>query len=170
MNLDHLWTGLTIAASLVFVTGTDCCGAEEEKAEYAPAYTAFDATVDAFARGESQRRAAFARQNSVIQYNRWWNGLPPTLRPYYLYPQNRASFYAFGVRPRHYRALGVFEHWPYLPGDIWGYVYDAHVPQSVGQQQIQTGPDRWESHPVYTRVPLAPVPAQPPVRRGPRAY
>ena len=45
--------------------------------------------------------------------------------------------------------LSVFEPWPYIPGDIYGYYFPSYVRQSIGQRQIQTGPNRWESHPVY---------------------
>jgi hypothetical protein len=46
--------------------------------------------------------------------------------------------------------LSVFQPWPYLPGDIYGYgAYYAPARQPIGQQQLQTGPNRWESHPVY---------------------
>jgi hypothetical protein len=57
--------------------------------------------------------------------------------------------------------VSVFEPWPYIPGDIYGYSFPPFVRQSIGQRQIQTGPNRWESHPVYpdevTPVELAPA-------------
>ena len=36
-----------------------------------------------------------------------------------------------------------------MPGDIWGYTYYSPMRQPIGQHQVQTGPNRWESHPVY---------------------
>jgi len=37
-----------------------------------------------------------------------------------------------------------------VPGDVWGYpAYYQPARQPIGQQQTQTGPNRWESHPVY---------------------
>jgi hypothetical protein len=49
---------------------------------------------------------------------------------------------AFGVGP-------LFEPWPYVPGDIYGWRTFSTVRQPIGQTQIQTGENRWESHPVY---------------------
>ncbi|MCA9209036.1 MAG: hypothetical protein KDA55_11795 [Planctomycetales bacterium] len=66
--------------------------------------------------------------------------------------------------------LGVFEPWPVVPGDIWGYPYVRTVPQPIGRRQVQTGPDTWESYPIYAEPylnseeePAAVVPTQ----RGP---
>src|SRR5207237_8435661 len=51
----------------------------------------------------------------------------------------------------------------YVPGDIWGYgAYYQPARQPIGQQQSQTGPNRWESHPVYD-PPLTPYQPLPPV-------
>jgi len=59
--------------------------------------------------------------------------------------------------------LSVFQPWPYVPGDIYGYrAYYAPARQPVGQQQLQTGPNRWESHPVYD-PPLTDYQPLPPV-------
>ncbi|MFN0019859.1 MAG: hypothetical protein ACKVP0_16500 [Pirellulaceae bacterium] len=63
----------------------------------------------------------------------------------------------YAVRP-----LTVFEPWPYVPGDIWGDLYIPPLRQPVAQMQSQTGPNRWESHPVYN-PPLASNPVLPPV-------
>jgi hypothetical protein len=71
-----------------------------------------------------------------------------------------------------------------VPGDIYGYYFPPYVRQSIGQRQIQTGPNRWESHPVYPEdvelvapatpaveavpaevPPSAPPPAEPPVKK-----
>jgi hypothetical protein len=64
--------------------------------------------------------------------------------------------------------LSVFEPWPYVPGDIYGYNFPPVIRQSIGQRQGQTGPNRWESHPVYAdelsaAPPAATIDAQPPV-------
>ena len=46
--------------------------------------------------------------------------------------------------------LAVFSPWPYVPGNIYGYpAYYQPARQPIGQQQLQAGPNRWESHPVY---------------------
>ncbi|MCE9525426.1 MAG: hypothetical protein K8R36_05170 [Planctomycetales bacterium] len=77
--------------------------------------------------------------------------------------------YAYGNSPGIYssagyagRPLTVFEPWPYVPGDIWGDMYISPLRQPVAQVQSQTGPNRWESHPVYN-PPLASRPVLPPV-------
>jgi hypothetical protein len=47
-------------------------------------------------------------------------------------------------------AWAVFQPWPYVPGNIYGYpAYYQPARQPIGQQQLQTGPNSWESHPVY---------------------
>jgi hypothetical protein len=59
--------------------------------------------------------------------------------------------------------LAVFQPWPYVPGNIYGYpAYYQPARQPIGQQQTQTGPNRWESHPVYD-PPLTPYRPLPPV-------
>ena len=62
-----------------------------------------------------------------------------------------------------YGPLSVFTPWPYVPGDIYGYgAYYPPARQPIGQTQVQTGPNRWESHPVYN-PPVTPYQAMPPV-------
>jgi len=74
----------------------------------------------------------------------------------YAYPQQA------GFPPAH--AGNVFEPWPYVPGDVWGYRYYDGARQPIGQHQVQTAPDRWESYPVYPEdliqrpSPLSPPP------------
>ena len=59
--------------------------------------------------------------------------------------------------------LSVFEPWPYVAGDIWGYrAYYQPARQPIGQVQTQTGPNRWESHPIYN-PPLTAYQPLPPV-------
>jgi len=59
--------------------------------------------------------------------------------------------------------MAVFQPWPYVPGNIYGYpAYYQPARQPIGQQQVQTGPNRWESHPVYD-PPLTMFQPQPPV-------
>jgi hypothetical protein len=45
-----------------------------------------------------------------------------------------------------------------VPGDIWGYQHIPPSRQSIGQVQMQTGPNRWESRPVYATPPREPPP------------
>ena len=39
--------------------------------------------------------------------------------------------------------------WPYGVGRIYGYGYYDAVRQPIGRREVQTGPNRWESFPVY---------------------
>jgi hypothetical protein len=68
----------------------------------------------------------------------------------------------------------IFEPWPIVAGDIWGYPFFDPIPQPIGQRQIQTGPNRWESHPVYAApagpLPIAPPPAADRPGGGPREF
>jgi hypothetical protein len=138
------------------------CSAQDTQEPVRP-YTAFDAAADSYARNEALRQRDLHRQIGVIQYLRWWNGVPMTLPLSRPFPPDRASFYAYGGLTRTWHT-GVFELWPYLPGDIWGYSYDDAVVQSVGRREVQAGPGRWESQPIY-------APPSPAARStGPRAY
>lgn len=76
--------------------------------------------------------------------------------------------YAYGAGPLWngyggYGPLSVFQPWPYMPGWIYGYpAYYLPARQPIGQQQSQTGPNRWESHPIYD-PPLTSYQPPPPV-------
>ena len=116
-------------------------------------------------------RYGWAPSGSVVWYGNAGVGFGPTLGIDYAYAYS--SDRLFGHRrglliERHWSPpLAVFEPWPYIPGDIYGYSFPPFVRQSIGQRQIQTGPNRWESHPVYPEdreagaltVPSAPAPA-----------
>ena len=59
--------------------------------------------------------------------------------------------------------------------DIWGYPWFDYVEQPIGRTRIQTGPHRWESHPIYPGPYLAPAPSTLPIRShvestGPREF
>lgn len=126
---------------------------------YQRGYGGEQATWDAYARGEAQRVEMIDRMLNRIDQMRWYRGLPPrTAGPYAdRYPPSLSYAYATGrlgtlgaSAPRYYAApYDIFTPWPYVPGDIWGFPDVTSVPQSIGQRQLQTGPNRWESHPVY---------------------
>ncbi len=46
-------------------------------------------------------------------------------------------------------AGGYYDSWPYARGRIFGYGFYDPVPQPIGRKEIQTGPNRWESFPIY---------------------
>jgi len=139
-------------------------------------YDGIQAGLDAYRLGEEQRQANVSQQLFLNDQMRFWNGYPTsganTIYYGYLSPgatlaygygapvMTRANLdfaYGYGVNPvwSGWRQgatgpLSVFEPWPYVAGDIWGYrAYYQPARQPIGQQQTQTGPNRWESHPIY---------------------
>lgn len=119
--------------------------------------------VDSFAIHEAARRRDIQRQLDLISEMKWFAGLP-TNRPKLVYhaPSLESIYGGFVGGYRGYGSLMTFEPWPYVPGDIWGYSYVNPVPQPIGQRQVQTGPGRWESYPVYVQPPRPyPRPGQP---------
>jgi hypothetical protein len=151
-------------------------------------YDGIQAGLDAFRLAEEKRRADLAEQLFLNDQLKYWSGLPTSRGEtiYYghggpgysaygyatpvLPPANLDYTYAYGdrrswgpARQRGWRGpLTVFEPWPYVPGNIYGYQYYSPVRQPVAQWQGQTGPNRWESHPVYD-PPLTPYQPLPPV-------
>jgi len=152
-------------------------------------YDGIQAGLDAFRLGEEQRQANVSQQLYLNDQMRFWNGYPTsganTIYYGYLSPgamltygygapvMTRANLdfaYGYGVNPvwSGWRQgatgpLSVFEPWPYVAGDIWGYrAYYQPARQPVGQVQTQTGPNRWESHPIYN-PPLTAYQPLPPV-------
>lgn len=98
-----------------------------ERRQYGP----LDASADAFRAEDGRRMAEIDSQlglNNRMRYQSWYGSL--------------------------YR--GVFEPWPMVPGDIWGYPMLSPVRQSIGQRSYQAGPNRWISEPVYAED-VAPV-------------
>lgn len=132
----------------------------------AAAYDALEAGAEAYRAQEVQRRQAIGQQLATIEDMKsraglasWYGG-----QVYYYRPYSLDSWYAQGAA-RNDRSSGpvarswgtVFERWPYVPGDIWGYTPDRPVRQSIGQRQVQVSPQRWESFPVYADTVLAPA-------------
>jgi hypothetical protein len=167
-------------------------------------YDGIQAGLDAFRMAEEQRQGAVAVQLGQNEAQRAWAGLPSVRGSaiYYGYPvaapmADRDFAYAYGAYAYGPPRYGVFEPWPLVPGDIFGGVYVAPLRQPIGQWQGQTGPRRWESHPIYDppladfrplpevesshleHTPYAPPALAPqteapplpaPTRRGPREY
>lgn len=125
-------------------------------------YDGIQAGLDAFRLAEERRQQAFAGQIAANDQVRAWAGLPTTrgVMLYYGTPPlaDLDHAYAYGgpvvggyLRERTWfgRTRTVFEPWPYVPGDIYGYRWEQPVRQPIGQWQGQTGENRWESHPIY---------------------
>ncbi len=154
-------------------------------------YDGIQAGLDAFRLAEEQRQAAVATQLATNEQMRAWSGLPLAGGATTFYGNLGRPLavmdldFAYGLGYRRFVSgprLSVFEPWPAIPGDIYGFVVTPAVRQPVGQWQGQTGPRRWESHPVYD-PPLPDYRPQPEVesplldktpfatpRRGPREY
>jgi len=157
-------------------------------------YDPLAAGQDAFRYHEELRLNNINRQLGLIDQMKWYSALPamngavgtswygnsgvggdsrdpPSLD--YLYSTGRRSAYGNGAWGRGLTPLygggysrDIFSPWPYVPGDIYGYQWYDPVPQSIGQRQIQTGPNRWESHPVYASPPgVASFESPPPALR-----
>jgi hypothetical protein len=137
-------------------------------------YDGIQAGLDAYRLAEERRRGAIADQLYFNDEMRAWAGLPTSRgetvyyglygpRYGYAYPPASLAYrYAYGVPRYGFGPLSVFEPWPIVPGDIYGYPAYTPVRQPIGQHQEQTGPNRWESHPVYD-PPLTPYRPLPPV-------
>ena len=110
-----------------------------------PHFDGNQAGVDDYRLAEEKRQADVAQQLSLNDQMRFWNG----------YPTSRGETIYYGyLSPGAAVAYG-FWPWPYVPGDIWANnvwgsgAYYQPARQPIGQRQMQTGPNRWESHPVY---------------------
>jgi len=174
-------------------------------------YGRLDASRDAYERVDRKRRQAIDRQVQLNDEMVWYSGhpgydrVPPGLDTIYAYghtqggrPVGRRTvrlgfFGSFGYprhlsHPRHgapwVASWGVFEPWPFVPGDIYGYPYLDRVEQPLGHKVIATGPNSYIARPVHASdledkgppppaadQPAAPEPIPaPPPRSGPREF
>lgn len=150
-------------------------------AQDAPPYGGLEAATDSLAPHEAQRQDNINRQLQTIDQLQWWRGLPPRGAGVYVerYPPSLDYIYVTGRRGLfggyrervYFGTSDIFTPWPYVPGDIWSPIDDRSVRQPIGQRQIQTGPNRWESHPVYAEPIRPPLRLEaPPVPSGPREF
>lgn len=106
-------------------------------------YDGIQAGFDAYARGEAERLEGVRRQVQLNDALRWQAGFPPANGVFYdPLPPAWADDYSYG----------------FAPWNGWGFRYRPSSRQSIGRIEVQTGPDRWESHPVYAAPPLPAVP------------
>lgn len=144
----------------------------QQPAPAPPKYDGIMAGQEAYVRAEAQRHQNLATQLSANDTMAWYAGAPTTTP----YPPDLESVYA-NYPPRAYRPgqprlvyahrgyPGVFEAWPMVPGDIWGYPYLRRVAQPRGTVTIPTGPNGYISRPLYdsdlAARPVAPSAPQP---------
>ena len=106
---------------------------------YPKGYDGFQASRDAQAYWDSRRVDAVNRQLGWNEMLR----LRATTQPSTIY-------YSPYVPSRWDDPWGdVGYGWPYGVGRIYGYGYYDAVRQPIGRREVQTGPNRWESFPVY---------------------
>jgi hypothetical protein len=146
----------------------------EVRQRYNPAatYDSIDAAEEAYGLAELERREAIERQLQTIQDMRWYGGLP-TDPLSYRDPPSLESIYAGGYRlgwraRRAARRWGsayaypgpyVFEPWPLVGGDIFGYPFDNPVRQPSGLEIIWRSPGSYIARPIYPpSEPVAPLP------------
>jgi len=172
-------------------------------------YGPLDASRDAYERTERERRKAIDRQLQLNEDMVWYSTppgydrYPPSLDTIYAYPRGfrgrravrRGLERSYGrwyygypgyAYPQHAQ-WGVFEPWPFVPGDIYGYPYIDRVEQPLGHKVIRTGPNSYIYRPVYesdlkkqspTHAPPRAEPAEdvpkpirtPPLEEGPREF
>jgi hypothetical protein len=144
-------------------------------------YDGIQAGIDAWRVGEARRLDAIDRQIGWNQLFRW-QAATQTSSSIVYNPYIGEYDYAFGLNA----ASGPWAPSAFDFRPIWGYGYYESIRQPIGQRQIQTGPNRWESHPIYAddvrpavvgsivepaivpapAEPVAPVPPASPTRRG----
>lgn len=160
--------------AVLFAAGTAAAQSPAEfgNVERPRTYDSLQAGQDAYRLAEERRRNNIAAQSNLVETLRY----SAAYRPVY------------GEATVYWRSPYVTP-WGYAPGyyssysPVIGYVRDPNIPfprQPIGQRQLQTGPNRWESHPVYAEDPppldpLPPVSEFPsvPIRpkiSGPREY
>jgi hypothetical protein len=139
---------------------------EAGEPQFPKKYSTLDAGRDAYERAERKRRENINRQVQTIDDIAWYQAWPGSYR----WPPSLASIYADPYRyapgpgglarraiSRAFRAPlpwsygPVFEPWPFVPGDIWGYPYVDRVEQPLGHKTIQTGPNSYIYRPFYAR-------------------
>ncbi len=116
----------------------------------------------AYQQQEVRKQAQFSLQLGANDYARWTAGVPslfggrfPSLS--YLYSDAATTpGWLNGLYGR------IFEPWPYVPGDIYGYPFYATRPQPTGHTITLTSPNSYTYQPNYGppasgRPPLAPL-------------
>jgi hypothetical protein len=132
-------------------------------------YDGFQAGAEAHAIGEAQRLDAIDRQIGWNQLFKWRAAVGTTT----FYDPYVPGGFGWGWDD-------PFSSWPYSVGRIVGPGFLDPVRQPIGRREVQTGPNRWESFPVYAddlrpevvvpASPLAPAPASPPARARSREF
>jgi len=133
-------------------------------AQESASYDALQAGQDAYQAAEAERHAAIDQQRNTIEQMKWYNtwayrGYAPTLSNIYAngYSYNPRRVYRQAIR---YGSPPVFQPWPRVPGDIYGYPYYGAVRQPAGHEKTYTSPNGYVYRP--RMPPPAPSPSSPP--------
>jgi hypothetical protein len=127
-------------------------------------YNPIQAGFDAYAYHERLRLNQVNRHLWLLDQMRWWSSFPRGAGYFFRPAPGLDAVYAYGAAGRDWGG-DVFSPWPIVPGDLYGYRIYGGVPQSIGQRHVQTGPNRWESHPVYPEDLVTRPPAPAPLAR-----
>lgn len=167
-----------LIASLLCLASAPAASRGNDGVRYPRPYTGLDASWEAFHREEARRRGNAQNQVALIEEILARNSYPADV---YYYPLGvhwswydqvwRNGWAPASVGPYQYArqrwlryppAYGLLGRSPLL---------QFRQRQSLGQRQVQTGPNRWESHPIYPETaPLGPTsPALPPAAAPPAA-
>lgn len=129
--------------------------ASAQQGEYAAPDHGTRGGRDSYEYGEARRQQQMNQQLSVNNALEWRRALPPMgIGGYapsvdYLYVEGRRGLFGRYRERVYYGGTEFWNPWPYAPAGIGTYVSPPRAPQSIGQRQVQTGPNRWESYPVY---------------------
>lgn len=126
--------GFGIAGAVVsfalFTAGHTTAAAPKPAAAFVQA-AAIDPALETYEANEARRQSLIARQLDL----------------------NYRMIRSGGYGPQY---PGVFEPWPRVEGDTYGYRLPAPIAQPVGHELAQVGPNRWIYRPVYMVEAVAP--------------
>jgi hypothetical protein len=123
------WALLTVATTIMCGGNSLARGAALDPEVYTDG---FNPATELYQINEVQRRDQIARQVDLNRRMIWSSGYVPGLPT-------------------------IFEPWPRVPGDIWGYPQNRPVEQPLGHESRQVGPNRWIYRPVYGTSPALPA-------------
>ncbi len=154
------WLGMAALALLPVAIGGEAARAQS------PILTPQQAARQSYLRNEPLRENRARLQIDAIDTMRWWGGLPSRYTGLRGAP-SLAAIYS-GATTGLVDGNYVFEPWPYVPGDIFGFQWDDLVAQPIGNRITFNGPNRYTYEPVFPQPQeVAPPAAAVVAERGP---
>ena len=184
MHARYILSSITLAASLLAIVPI---------AAQQPSLDGIQAGIDAFQQAEGQRQAAVSRQiiqNDALRYRPAWNSPYGNVTYYHRgyagdMPASYYSSYSyrrgpFGGEQFQFGGNSGYLNQPAYGYSPYGYGYGSilgptslppTIRQAIGRREVQTGPNRWESFPIYAED-ETPVyrPEVKPKTTGPREF